>query len=245
VILGKVLLFGGLSTLGKPIIEDLLNEGEEVVAVRSKASERLQIQEEDIEMLFGRNALFQSVDIQWMEEAQEVESVICLDSANYFSPEDFYVDEQVIIKRIKKCLETCSQLKSILVTSHIDIYGQPLGEVDERTPVSPDTDRGRHVDQIERGLIEALLQYKDKARAIQAIICRLPNIYTDEVMENESIYVKDAAKGICALLHSKHMPGIEVVQLTSGQEFSTENGKVRYRFDKAKRLIHFSPNTNE
>lgn len=244
--MGKVLLFGGLSRLGKPVIEQLLNNGDEVIAVRTSSNETVQSLEENIELLFGRNALFQSADTEWKEDSLEVQSVICLDSTTFISPEDHYVDAERVMKRIGQCLEACPNLSDIIVASHIEIYGQPLGEVNERTPVAPETNKGFHVDRIERGVIETLLQYKEKARGIRAVICRLPNIYTtNHSKKNESIFIDDVAKGICALLHTERTPGIEVVQLTSGQEFLTERGMTKYSFEKAKHLIDFSPNQNQ
>lgn len=237
----KVLIFGGLTEFGSAVINHLLMDGDEVVAVRAEINDQMVPIEEDIELFFARNALFQAVDTDWTEELNQTDTVICLDSTYFVSTAKGQVDAETIGNRLAKCIEDCPNLSTIVIASHIDIYGEQAGVIDEKTPVSPITDRGRHVDQVERCVIETLLNNKNKARTIRAFICRMPNIrLNDFSMPGESISLETAAKGIASLIHTQHSPGIEVIQLTSGREFMTSLGSVIYSHDKANNLINFS-----
>lgn len=236
--MGKVLLFGGLTLLGQPIIDQLLNSGHEVIAVRTLSDLESPTIEEYIEMLFGRNALFQSVQSDWKQYANQVETVIFLDTASFLSDTDFFVTPDIIQDRLKFILEEGQVLKNIIVVSHIDIYGNAIGRINEQTPVAPHSNRGHQVDEVERGLIESLLLNKDKARVVSAFIVRVPNIYTQYGTDyGESLHVEDAATGISALINTEQAPGIVVLQLASGRKF----GMTQYSYEKARQLINFEP----
>jgi nucleoside-diphosphate-sugar epimerase len=234
------LIFGGLTALGRPLLEQLLNEGMDVIAVRAPLSSDNRPLEEDVEMHFGRHAFFRAVD-EWREELTKVDTVLFLDTVPFFG-EIEGIQADVLARRLMQCLENSPNLQRVIVASHIAIYGHPTGTVRETCVVKPVGTIGEHADRIERTVIEKLLHDKDRARALSVTICRLPNLYKEKRPTDwEALHVEDAARGLCAILQCVEKPGIEVIQLTSGRTFEGPSGHYTYSYEKAKQLIGFYP----
>jgi nucleoside-diphosphate-sugar epimerase len=237
---GHCLIFGGLTALGMPLLERLLNEGMYVMAVRAPLSSDNRPLEEDVEMHFGRHALFRAVD-EWREELTKAENILFLDTVPLFGDNEG-VQADVLAHRLVQCIENSPNLQRVIVASHIAIYGHPKGTVRETCVVKPVGAIGEHADRIERTVIEKLLHDKDRARALSVTICRLPNLYLEKRPTDwEALHVEDAALGLCAILQRVEKPGIEVIQLTSGRTFQGPFGHYTYSYEKANQLIGFNP----
>ena len=239
----KVLVFGGLDERGSVVTDYLLLQGVEVTTTYIEKD----VEAEERAMIFGRNAQFDMIALEsrkserWLEAARETDAVLFFDSLLYEN-----LDETLV--QLDNCLSHLPKLEKIILLSHLEIYGERTGVIDEEKLVEPITQVGKRADHIERSFIETLLNKKNETVVKELIILRVPDLYCDAngqkrqiLQNNEALHVKDLAKGIFAALTCKLTPGIHVIQLTSGQEFKHKDAKICYPYEKAEQLLTFKP----
>ncbi|MGV3488062.1 MAG: hypothetical protein ACO1OC_05700 [Tuberibacillus sp.] len=241
--MGNVLMFGGLTNFGKSFIDYLLREGHGVWAVRPSRKKVTADPTEEVEMFFARHALFQPIEADLEDDLSHIEFVMMLDVVDFFEEAGPTADHREVLRRLTACFEKCHALKSVIIASHIDIYGATKGFIDEKTPVMPMGKRAKHVDQVERNIVQYLLSKRGKARHLRVYLCRLPDIHQNNQADplRETLHIQDAVKGISQLLQVEDSAGIKIIQFTSGRILGAKEDTVQYSFRKAQRLLGFSP----
>ncbi|GGH88710.1 nucleoside-diphosphate-sugar epimerase [Pullulanibacillus pueri] len=236
----KVLIFGGLSQWGSKMTDALLLEGVSVTVTYTSGNQ----EEEERALAFGRNAQFEKVamengsSFEWIESGQDVDTLLFFDAL-------YHEDSQETLDHLTKSLTALDQLKRIVLISHLDIYGEAEGEIDETSPLKPLTPLGKRVDALEKGFIQRFLEYKEETSVDTVIILRMPHLYDEggtlERLDQDRLHVKDAAEGITQAVIKPLKSGIHVIQLSSGERLTSHNKERQFPYNKAAKLLNFKP----
>lgn len=174
----KALVTGGFGFIGFHLVDRLLTEGIEVIALDQMPDERKAIQEE-MKMRVGRNALLTIVaekiercDLPALTRGVDV--VFHL-AGSTSEDSDWQTFENVIENNVnvtRMLIEALEKGTRLVYPSTVEVYGGRTGEVKETTPTNPTTPYG-----ITKLASENLIKRLCPKRGIPYVILRLPTVY--------------------------------------------------------------------
>lgn len=156
-----VLVWGGLNPLGTHVISYFLQEGMETWAVKQSIRSE---SEEEHEMFFGRNALFQSVEADERGAFDQEASIICILS---LPGERDQVHQEAILHELDRVLHEGSSIKTIIL-----VCGEP--------PIERDENRNPPFEEFEQAFIEKVEKESAEEQPVQLLILYTPFYSADE-----------------------------------------------------------------
>ncbi|WP_085521751.1 hypothetical protein [Tuberibacillus sp. Marseille-P3662] len=238
-------VYGGLDGIGFTLTQYLLEQEVTLAAISTGMNEDEKMEDEENEMACGRHALFQPI---YSQEAFSDDTDV---SDLYVICERLYrnADTSKRLQHIEQWLETvmsaASQtIKHLVVLSHLDIYGDAVGDVDEQTAVHPSTEQGHNADKLEQMVIRQVLKYRQQTPVEQVNIMRLPDVSynsttydpgSDREKVISTLYQAGTNDHLSGGIHIFNVSDHQVYQNSAGEKVRFLNQKVQSFFISPKK----------
>ncbi|MCL1631052.1 hypothetical protein M3N64_03710 [Sporolactobacillus sp. CPB3-1] len=187
----QVLIFGGLSDVGFPLSQHLLDCGVFTGSLSSAVTEEERKHEEDHELFLGRHALFCP---ERKVQSHTFTHLILADTLRLEQDKN-----ELLKRRLNKLIANARDFRSILFLSSLDVQAASADAL-SGTP-HPETESGKAANEMELFFVERLRQIKRK----EALIFRI-----DLKMLSEQDSSKKMAHLIAGLMSENHT-GLDVV----------------------------------
>lgn len=248
----KALVTGGFGFIGFHLVERLLSEGIEVIAIDEMPAHKKNVQEE-MKMRVGRNALLTIIEEKvencplqkWMKEVDVVFHLAASPSEEC----EWQTLDKVIENNVNVTTKLVNSLHKnirLVYPSTIEVYGEREGVVTENTPTNPITPYG-----ITKLASENVIKKNCLKKGNPFVILRLPTVYgpwnhhsVPDEPADDVLYVDDVIDALMLAATTKAVN--EVYHLTSKNEEET-NEKERPMIlssEKSKRLLQFTAKTS-
>ncbi|WP_017726901.1 NAD-dependent epimerase/dehydratase family protein [Halalkalibacterium ligniniphilum] len=241
----KAVITGALGFIGFHLCEHLVQEGVEVIAIDDTRGPHTQEVYEEKQLRIGRNALFTFVnqrveDCNLTKLLKGADVIFHLAAATKSDSKWPYLPEVIKtnVHVTKTLLHACVPPARFIYASTVEVYGDRVGLITERTPTNPSSSYG-----VTKLASEEIVKNEARKKGLDYIILRLPTVYgpwqrddmtyqqilvgKEQMTEDRStldvLYIDDVIEGL--LLAAKTKAVGEVFHLTTGKENLWYKGK--------------------